>query len=98
MTCHRITCTKRRPCTHCARREASERVAEAVTWFERTDHCHGCGQPGAYCFCTEARPCGCGHLHTMGAGIGTDPTQLYDATRVTDDQLQLFAADSAGLQ
>jgi hypothetical protein len=89
MTCHRIACTKRRPCTRCARREASDRVAEAVTWFERTDHCHGCGQPGAYCLCTEARPCGCAHLHVMGSGVSADPAVVFGGA-LDDGQHGLF--------
>lgn len=87
--CNSYRCRPGQPCRRCAKREAAERVAEAVTWFERTDHCHGCGQPGAYCLCTDARPCGCQHLHTMGAGIGTDPAEVF-AAPIDDDQASLW--------
>lgn len=88
-TCNSFRCRPGHPCRRCAKREAGERVAEAVTWFERTYHCHGCGQPGAYCLCTDARPCGCAHLHTMGSGIGADAAEVF-AEPVSDDQQELF--------
>jgi hypothetical protein len=64
-------------------------VAEAVTWFERTDHCHGCGQPGGFCLCSDARPCGCQHLHAMGSGIGVDAAEVF-AVPADDNQQELF--------
>lgn len=39
----------------------------AQAWFRRTGHCHGCGNPGAYCTCTRNQPCGCSELHEMGS-------------------------------
>jgi hypothetical protein len=61
-----------------------------IDWFERTGHCGGCGQPGAYCLCTDARPCGCRHLHAMGSGRDADPIELF-AVPIDDNQGELFA-------
>ena len=60
-----------------------------IDWFQRTGHCGGCGQPAAYCLCTETRPCGCRHLHTMGAGRDVDPAELF-ATPIDDAQASLW--------
>lgn len=90
MTCNGLYCRPGKPCRRCAKREASDRVAEAVTWFERTEHCHGCGQPGGFCLCSDRRPCGCAHLHAMGSGIDVDPAAAF-AVATDDQQGELFA-------
>lgn len=91
MPCGRILCRNGKPCRRCARDAAQERAAEAVTWFERTEHCHGCGQPGGFCLCTVARPCLCRDLHPMGSGQrpGIDAADVF-AVPADDNQQELF--------
>lgn len=64
----------------------SETPAE---WFTRTQHCHGCGQPGNFCLCTTRRPCGCRDLHQMGSGIDANAPDVFAAS-VPDGQEELF--------
>lgn len=68
-----------------------DRQVREITWFEATYHCGRCGQPGGYCLCTEARPCGCSHLHDMGSGLRPDALdQFADAAPVEVEQEGLF--------
>jgi hypothetical protein len=89
ITCRRWNCRERKPCPRCAKTSAVVLQAEHVTWFERTDHCGGCGQPGAYCLCTYRHPCGCAHLHQMGSGVDVDPAAAF-AVATDDQQGELF--------
>jgi hypothetical protein len=64
-----------------------------VTWFQRTSHCGGCGQPAVVCLCTERRLCGCRDLHPIGGGIGVDLADMFAEpvpVPTTDDQAELF--------
>lgn len=61
------------------------------TWFQRTGHCHGCGQPGAFCLCRKR--CGCAAFHDVGSGL--EPDAIYQfadepAVIVDADQAELF--------
>lgn len=74
-----------------ARREAAK--IEHPAWFERTGHCGGCGNPGNYCTCTTANPCGCRALHPMSSANREDAlAQFSDAppSIISDEQEALF--------
>lgn len=44
-------------------------------FYERTEHCGACGQPGGYCICVT--PCGCHELHPVGAGLELDALDRF---------------------
>lgn len=91
--CWRCATSFRGACREHRAEELKARRARAlnhhVDWFERTGHCGGCGQPGAYCLCTEKTPCGCRALHEMGSGRDADPAEVF-AAPVDDNQGELF--------
>lgn len=60
-----------------------------VEWYERTNHCGRCGQPGAYCLCTARNPCGCQELHVVGSGLEADAVEQF-AEPISTDQTELF--------
>lgn len=68
-----------------ARPDAVER--SDVEWFERTGHCGRCGQPGDYCTCTAASPCGCGHLHPVDSARDADALDRFAAPGPDQDGL-----------
>lgn len=67
-------------------------VAAACDWFRRTGHCHGCDQPGTYCQCVEAAPCGCRGLHPMGSGLAADAVETF--ADPVGEQAPLFGGGS----
>lgn len=67
---------------------APDKAAAAVAWYQRTGHCHACGQPGAYCLCTSE--CPCHELHPVGAGRAPDALDAFAEVVISDDQGSLF--------
>lgn len=70
-----------------------DRQVRDITWYEATYHCGRCGQPGGYCLCTDAAPCGCAHLHAMGSGLRPDALDTFaeqPAVPVSDEQVELW--------
>lgn len=64
--------------------------AADVEWFERTEHCGGCGNPGDYCTCTQTTPCGCRGLHQMGSGREPDALERFAEVPASAEQGSLF--------
>ena len=63
---------------------------DPAVYYTQTGHCYGCGAPGTFCQCRDSAPCGCRHLHDMGSGLAADPTVVFAAEPVPDDQGELF--------
>lgn len=60
--------------------------SDAVAWYQRTGHCHGCGNPGNYCTC---RRCLCHELHEVGSGLREGALDAFAETVVSDEQEEL---------
>jgi hypothetical protein len=94
VSCWRWNCRPCKPCQLCKRTESEARAPEHIAWFQRTGHCGQCGEPGNFCKCIDAYPCGCRLMHEMGSGVGVDAADVFaDAAPVAvgDDQGELFA-------
>lgn len=65
-------------------------------YYAEHKHCGRCGQPGAFCFCTERDPCGCRHLHTMGSGRLPGALDAFSDTPAAPviEQDDLFGGDT----
>lgn len=67
------------------RRPLSEE--EQADWFTRTGHCGACGDPGDYCTCLPAQPCGCSALHTQGSGLSETALNTFRALHAEQGDL-----------
>lgn len=77
-------------CPKCKARDLAERTPRDIDWFHRTEQCGYCGNPGTFCICTEADPCGCRDLHDMGSASLPDALEAFMPNVVHVEQAELF--------
>ena len=77
-------------CPACRQKVLDGRKQHDEDWYRETGHCGYCGDPGVFCTCTEADPCGCRDLHDMGSARLPGALEAFMPAVVQIEQDDLF--------